>query len=89
MAHSKVSPTDTDRIVSLANGTGAYVCNSDGSSKRLATRSPAFTEAIAALVSEGLGKRISLQLDALAVNSPRSNWPEVLKNLKAAGILPA
>ena len=88
MSH-KATSTDTDRLVSLANGSGAYVFATDGSSHRFATDSPDFTEAVAVLVSQGQGKKVRAQIDALAERSPRSNWPEVRKNLEAAGVFPS
>jgi hypothetical protein len=86
MAHNKVSQSEADRLISLANGTRVYVLHGDGHTEHLATNSAEFVSAVGTLVAEGHGKRVSTQIDTLASTLPQSSWPEVQRTLATVGV---
>jgi len=90
MVHTKTSTTDTNSLISLANGRCAYVFGENGRSAHLNTGSPAFIEAIASLAARGQSKRLRAQIDKLCGSSDlltSSNWRRVSADLDDAGVL--
>jgi hypothetical protein len=78
-----------DALVSLSNGSRAYVFFPKGLTKQLATASPEFSEAIRELVALGRGDKVRQQLANFADVYPASAWPGVCDRLEAEDVFAA
>lgn len=76
-----VPNADIDRLISLGQGSYAYILMPGGRTHHESTTSAAFSALLDELVEKGYGPRLRIQLAQFAASYPNSPWPSHLARL--------
>ena len=85
-AYAVAATSEINRLVPLGGGSYAYVLDpKDGKTLHMSVTSDEFVAKITEMAANGLGERLTAELDQLAVAHPGNGWGETKARLVAAG----